>query len=813
MTAQIAVESAVYRIDKPYSYRIPDGMTLSPGMRVSVPFGRGNRTSEGIVLSVSAEEAVAEGERSELKSVIAPLDKEPLLDERGLRLAAFLRDRCFCTFYDAVRAILPAGVWVRASETVTLAEAEWRKRLEEGSPAFGLMEELERLGNSALAEDLSRLLGRNVGEELQRLKAKGLVSVQRELFAKSSDKTETLITLLLPAEDALEEAAARKRRAPVQASVLELLASVGSMSSKELCYFTGANTDTLKKLESAGFLIRTRREVFRSGYSLSEEKAAPLELTPEQEDAYRAILPEIDGADPGVTLLYGVTGSGKTAVYISLIHACLERGRSAMLLVPEIGLTPQLVSLLSSHFGKKVAVLHSALSVGARYDEWKRIRTGDASVVVGTRSAVFAPLKDPGLFIVDEEHDHSYKSENTPRYHARDVAIFRGNREKAPVLLGSATPSVETMYRASTGIFRLCRLRSRYNGMELPKVEIVDMKEELRAGNASALSLPLQQALRKNEGHQAILFLNRRGSSRMMVCVDCGDVPECPNCSVRLTYHQANGRLMCHYCGYSEPLNVFCPVCGGHRKAVGVGTQRVQTDLSELLPGREILRMDADTVSAVNSHDRILSRFRDENIPVLIGTQMITKGLNFPNVNLVGVLDADASLYVENYRASETAFSIITQVVGRAGRGETEGKAFVQTMTPENPVISMAARQDYDGFYALELPMRQLRGCPPFADLAVVTFTGLSADSTEEAAISFRDDLLRELSREGHSMRVYGPAPAPVVKVCGRYRFRLTLSIKNTRAVRQFLGRRLRAFAAERKNRDVNAFIDINSYD
>lgn len=813
MTAQVAVEAAVYQIDRPFTYLVPDGMSLSPGMRVSVPFGRGNRTSEGIVLTLGDESGLSAQERSRLKSVIKTLDVEPLLDERGLRLAAFLRERYFCTFYDAVRAMLPAGLWVRASEVLSLTGTEWRERLQEGSSAYRLMEELERLGGSALADDLARLLDRDLSEDLRRLKSKGLVAWKRELFTKSSDKTESLVTLILPAEEALHEAAAKKRKAPVQAAVLELLASAGSMSSKELCYFTGAGSDTLKRLETAGFLVRTRREVFRSTYTISEQTAEPICLTEEQESVYQGILPEIEGENTGVSLLYGITGSGKTAVYITLIHACLERGKSAMLLVPEIGLTPQLVSMLTAHFGERIAVLHSALSAGARYDEWKRIRRGDASVVVGTRSAVFAPLVNPGLFIVDEEHDHSYKSENTPRYHAREVAILRGSREGAPVLLGSATPSVESMYRALGGVYRLYRLRSRYNGRELPGVEIVDMKEELRHGNASTLSFPLQQALKNNEGHQAILFLNRRGSSRMMVCVDCGDVPECPNCSVHLTYHQANGRLMCHYCGYSEPLNMHCPVCGGHRKAVGFGTQRVQTELMDLFPGREILRMDADTVSAVNSHDRILTRFREGDAPVLVGTQMITKGLNFPKVNLVGVLDADASLYMENYRAAETAFSIITQVVGRAGRGETDGRAFIQTMTPENPVIRLAASQDYDGFYALELPLRQLRGCPPFADLAVVHFVGASSDCVEERAVAFRDSLLSEIRREGIAMGVYGPASAPVAKVCGRYRFRLTLSIHNTRQVRQLLERMLRGFLGAKESKGVGAYIDINPYE
>lgn len=599
----------------------------------------------------------------------------------------------------------------------------------------------------------------------------------------------------------------------MQAAVLELLATAGSVSQKELCYFTGASRETIRRLRELGYVEEAQQEVLRSAVHAPARTAEPLELSPDQRHAFEALRRQSAAEKPGVALLYGVTGSGKTAVYLSLIRACLDEGRSAMLLVPEISLTPQLVELLTAHFGERVAVLHSRLRIGERYDEWKRIRRGAATVVVGTRSAVFAPLVNPGLFILDEEHEHSYKSENTPRYHAREVAIWRGLRERALVVLGSATPSVESMYRARSGQYSLCTLTSRYNGHGLPAAEIVDMKQELRAGNGSPLSRRLREALLQNEGKQAILFLNRRGSSRMLVCVDCGDVPQCPNCSVNLTYHRANGRLMCHYCGFSRPVYETCPACGGHLKMVGFGTQRVEAELKELLPGKEILRMDADTVTASNSHEVILNRFRDENIPVLIGTQMVTKGLNFENVTLVGVLDADAALYVDNFRAAETAFSMITQVAGRSGRGREDGLALIQTMTPENPVITMAAKQDYDGFYALELPLRQLRGCPPFADLLTVTFSGLQEEQVAAAALRFRSMLQAALPESGLTVRVLGPAPASVAKVSNHYRYRLTLSLQNSREARQLLSWLLRCFSKDKENRGVNAFADINPYE
>jgi len=486
-----------------------------------------------------------------------------------------------------------------------------------------------------------------------------------------------------------------------------------------------------------------------------------------------------------------------------------------MLLVPEIALTPQLLSLFAAHFGEKTAVLHSSLRITERYDTWKRIRSGEATVILGTRSAVFAPAQKLGLLIVDEEQEHTYKSENAPRYHAREVAIYRGARTNALVLLGSATPSIETMYRAKSGVFRLYEMRRRYNQKELPPVEIVDMKQELKEGNASAVSEPLLLALRENreQGRQAILFLNRRGTSRMVACVDCGYVPTCPGCTVNLTYHQANGRLMCHYCGHSEVLPARCPACGGHLKQIGFGTQKVQEQLHNLLPDCEVLRMDADTVSAVNTHEKLLSRFREENIPILLGTQMVAKGLNFENVTLVGVLDADMSLYVGSYRAAETTFSMITQVIGRAGRGAENGRALIQTMTPKNQVITLAARQDYDTFYETELPLRRLRGCPPYRDLLTLTFHGREEERVWQAAQRFRAMLQAQLDSEFYRQeqaQLLGPAPAQVAKLNYSYRCCLTLSCKNTRSLRELLAHLTREFTKDKHNGGVGVFADVN---
>ncbi len=810
MVAKIAVEAAVYAIDKPYSYRVPAGMAIRPGMRVSVPFGRGNRRTEGIVLAVGDEEGA-----DELKCVGRCLDETALLSEEDLRVAAFVRERCYCTFYNAIRAMLPAGFWFRAKQRVALLDGP-RGTLK-NKEARRLIDLLENLGGEAdyaflreQFEDDAALRG-----ALRELSERKLVSVEEELTRRAGDKTERIAALAGTSEEAMEYAARKRRSAPVQCAVLELLCTIGSGSTKEIRYFTGATTDTLRRLEEKGLLTLREQPVRRLAVSAPAE-AGPLTLTEEQRRVFEGLLEQWKGEKPGAALIYGVTGSGKTAVYLKLIERCLEMGRDALLLVPEIALTPQLLNLVAARFGGNIAVLHSGLRMGERYDEWKRVRSGEARVVVGTRSAVFAPLQNLGLILLDEEQEHAYKSENSPRYHARDIALFRGKRRNALVVFGSATPSVETMYLARRGDLRLYRLDHRFNGRDLPDVRLADMKEEIRAGNGGAVSAPLEAGIRKNldEGRQTILFLNRRGASRFVVCVDCGTVPECPRCSVHLTYHAANGRLMCHYCGWSEPLPGRCPVCGGHLKQVGFGTQRVVEELERLFPGTEILRMDADTVSAVNSHEKLLSRFEKEKIPILVGTQMVAKGLDFKNVTLVGVLDADMSLYADSFRASETTFSMLTQVAGRAGRGEAGGAALIQTMTPENAVIRLAAAQDYDRFYEMEIELRRLRGSPPFRDLTVVTFTGQLEDQVAAGARRFRAMLVGMLGAyRDLALSVLGPAPAQIAKINNRYRHRLTVCCQNSRRLRLLIAYLLREFAKDKRSRGVTAFADCNPYD
>lgn len=812
--ARIVVAAAVYAIDKPYDYLVPDALedSIQPGVRVVVPFGRGNRRTEGIVLFL--EQGT---EKKNLKMVESVLDQEPVLDETMLRLAAFLRERYFCTFFDAVRAMLPAGLWFHARDKVVLTalgESLELEKLERYPEARQLLQCLRDFGGQAEESVLKRMLPQETVEKgLKLLLKKNMAISEGTLVRNVNDKTEQIALLAVSSEEAAAYAQTRKR-APIQKAVLEMLLVLGSCSVKELKYFTGASAATIRALEQAGYLELSQRELFRRPQYNALEKPMPLELNEEQQEAYARIRPHLDIGGK-ISLLYGVTGSGKTMVYLRLIEDCLAMGKSALVLVPEIALTPQLMQTFMGQFGDRVAVLHSALQVGQRYDEWKRIRMGQATVVVGTRSAVFAPLKNLGLVVLDEEHEHSYKSEMNPRYHAREVAIWRGVYEKATVVLGSATPSVESMYLAQKGTYQLLKMTDRFGGRSLPQVVLVDMKEELKEGNSCSISARLREEMEANfrQGEQTILYLNRRGASRTVLCPICGHVPQCPRCSVSLTYHSANHRLMCHYCGYSEPATGECPECGSTYRQVGTGTQKIEEELRQLWPWIETIRMDADTVSATNPHDKILSRFQTEKIPVLIGTQMVTKGLNFPNVTLVGVLDGDGSLYTDDFRAAENTFSKITQVIGRAGRGEQKGRAVIQTMTPENQVLLQAASQDYDAFYETELPLRQMRGCPPFADVFQVKFFGALENEVAEGALRFRQGLSQALGRvtwNTEKLVVMGPAPAAVVRVMNRYHYQLTILAKNTKEIRALLSAVLKWFAGDRANGHITACVDVN---
>lgn len=818
--AKIAVSASTYAIDRPYDYLIPGPLegAVRPGMRAAVPFGRGNRVSDGIVLAVGERE-----DTEKLKSILALLDEEPLLDEGAVQLALWMREQYFCTVYDAMRVMIPTGLWFSLKACWRFAPGVDRETAYnaagESKRAKKLVELLFSNGGWAEEGKIRTAFGLSDPGAAIRMLEKGGIIVREASAARGiNDKMEQIATLAMDPGSAMALLAPKRRRAPLQYAAGETICAVGETSAKELCYFTGASMATLRALEKMGVLTLSKREVYRRPQLPDSEQAAPLKLNKEQTAAYEGLLALAEGEGAAAALLYGVTGSGKTQVYLKLIHTLLERGKTALVMVPEIALTPQLMRIFTSHFGREVAILHSSLSAGERCDEWKRARAGEARVVVGTRSAVFAPLPSLGVIILDEEQEPSYKSEQNPRYHAREVARYRCYKAGALLLLGSATPTVESMYRAERGDYRLFTLRRRYNEQVLPRVTVVDMKDELRRGNGGTISAPLAAMLEEtiDRGEQAILFLNRRGASRMVTCGECGQTPTCPRCSVHLTYHSANRRLMCHYCGWSQPMPDLCPSCGGLMNFIGAGTQKVEEELRTIFPGTAVLRMDADTVSAVHSHESILEKFRRERIPILLGTQMVAKGLDFENVTLVGAVSADQLLYTGDIHAPERAFSLLTQVVGRAGRGEKAGRAVIQTFTPDNDVIRFAAGQDYGSFYRQEIKLREARELPPFCDLFVISASGPEETAVLRALVRLREALggaLRKAPYDKIPCRLLGPAPAPVAKLNDRYRFRLILSAQNTRAVRQLTAHLLRQAQADRQNRGVALFADLNPLD
>ena len=741
--AKIAVSAATYWLDKPYDYLIPEQLRgrVLPGVRVTVPFSRGNRRSEGIVLGLSDR-----SDYDKLKPIESVLDSDPVLTESQIRLALWMHDRFFCTVYDAVKTILPAGFWFKADG------------------------------------------GRRV-----------------------NDKTREMITLAVGAEEAFALSQAKRRKAPMQAELLELLCSVGRVSAQEALYFTGASRQSLKALVNAGLIKTDFEEVFRRPEIWADEVQALPVLNAAQNAVYEGLNELLNCSSAEAALLCGVTGSGKTSVYIHLIDKVLKSGKSAILLVPEISLTPQMIRTFSGYFGNQVAVLHSSLSLGERYDEWKRAKNGDARLVIGTRSAVFAPFEDLGLIIIDEEQEESYKSGNSPRYHARDIAKYRCAKTNSLLLLGSATPDLESRYAAETGKYKYFELHERYNEMQLPAVSIVDMKSELRSENGGNISVQLQNELGENleRGEQSILFINRRGANKLISCGECGYIYKCPNCSVSLTYHSSNRRLMCHYCGYSRKPDQSCPDCGGLLTFIGAGTQLIEEELKQLFPDAGVIRMDTDTVKAAGSHEALLEKFRKEKIPIMVGTQMVTKGLNFENVTLIGVLSADQSLYCGDYRSGERTFSLITQVVGRSGRGKKPGRAVIQTFTPQNEIIRLAAAQDYNGFYQSEIRLRRLQHTPPFADIISITASGAEESAVLKCCSDIRSILAASV-RSRPDVSILGPAPLAVVKVNNRYRYRVNLCCRADKEIRELVSAVLIKLNSSGKYKGVSIFADNN---
>ena len=809
--ALVAVSAANYGFDRPYSYLIPSDMeAVKPGCRVLVPFGRGNRPTEGIVLSCKHQTDVS------YKEIMKRTDAEPILTEEQLRLAVWMHNRFFCTVYDAVKAILPVGVWYSVSTFYRIPKGiSYEQALElcgEDDRMRLAVETVHAVGSCALSDLEIVFQDSDPAPVLKKLIQAGALQLAGTEKRRVNDRVTKFAFLAVPADEALSEADHLRKRARQQAAILDLMCTVGRAPVREVCYFTGASTQSLQALVQKGLLRIEKEPAFRRPVAFDGDTIPLPRLTAAQKGPFEGLRALLDEQKAAAALLFGVTGSGKTTVYLHLMETVLSRGQSSILLVPEIALTPQMIDTFSRHFGDTVAVLHSKLSMAERYDEWKRIRSGNARVIIGTRSAVFAPAVNLGLLIMDEEQEETYKSEQSPRYHARDVAKFRCAQHQALLLLGSATPDIASRYHAERGAYHYFEITGRYNARTLPRVTIVDLKQELRQGNSGSLSTLLCDEIETNlsRGEQSILFLNRRGTSKLVTCGECGFHYECPRCSVNLTYHRANHALRCHHCGYRRKPDDVCPSCGGQLAYVGDGTEQVETELNERFPGVGVIRMDADTIAMAGSHDAVLAKFRDEKIPIMIGTQMIAKGLNFDQVTLVGVLLADQSLYASDFRAGERTFSLVTQVVGRSGRGVKPGRAIIQTFTPENQTILQAARQDYPAFYRSEIALRRMHKTPPFSELMTVTVSGFRENEVLECCFFIRSFLQSACNGRDE---ILGPAPLPIVRVNNRYRYRITVYSLQSSETRRAITDIVMHCANDRQFRNVTVFADVDPYD
>ena len=696
--AKVAVEAAVFTFDKAFDYIIPPELEniAQKGCRVTVPFGNSNKKRLGIIFEITD---FSEGKR--LKKIAEVLDANPLLNEEMLELAEWIKNRTFCTLYEAAKAMLPSGINHRmiASYCVstTFTDSDFEKLDEQEKE---LLEYLKKRGVFVKSDTIFKSLAMKPHTGiLEKLVRKGFLVSSYDAVRNLGDLTVKMLRVI-PCETEIKLTQKQKQ-------MLEVLNDIGTASVKELCYFTGFTPAVANSLVKNGVAEFYEQEIIKlPDFANADGERTDIALTDEQQTAYEKLSKLALSNKPSVSLLYGVTGSGKTSVYMSVIDKVLDSGKSVIVMVPEIGLTPQTISLFCKRYGGDIAVFHSALSVRERLDQWKRVKSGQAKIIIGTRSAVFAPAENIGLIIIDEEQEHTYKSEQTPRYNAIDVAKYRAAHNKCLLLLASATPSVESYAAAQSGRYELCTLSKRYGNAVLPEVVTVDMRTAEKANGSKAISHTLYEGLKSNleNGRQSILLINRRGFHTFSACNSCGEVICCPHCSISMTYHSANNRLMCHYCGYSVPFSSVCPECGEDAvRYSGFGTQKIEEELAFLLPEARIVRMDTDSTAGRNSHEKLLDSFAKGEYDIMIGTQMVAKGLNFPNVTLVGVVSVDQQLYNDDFRSLEKTFSLLTQVVGRSGRGELEGQAIIQTLTPENEIIRLAAKQDYDEFFKAEI--------------------------------------------------------------------------------------------------------------
>ncbi len=808
-TARIAVYNIAYTADRPFSYLIPEDMYEAAvcGVRVIVPFGRGGRKRVGLILSVADEVP-----SMKLKSVVSVVDREPVVSPEMMRMILWLKENTFCTFYEALRTILPSGMNISINEKYEFCEnADLTDLTDEERNLAGF------LMNAASEREFDELLESSSGngkrEVIESLVEKGVIRRVSETSQRVKDKTMRMIKL---SETYVNEPA-MFRLTPKQKQVIKLLEENGSASVKEVCYICSVTDAVIKNLIKNGAC----EEFSVPDYRLpGEEKYEPdalgrIVLSEAQNRVFSRVSEVISEGRPHCFLLHGVTGSGKTSVFIKLIEKTLSEGKTAMLLIPEISLTPQIVENFCRLFGGTVSVIHSNLSLGQRLEEYRRIEAGLSKIVVGTRSAVFAPLENIGLIIMDEEGERSYKSDSAPRYTTSAVAKERCRTHGAVLLLGSATPSVESYYYASKGVYELLELTERFNKSDLPHVEIVDMNAERANGNTSEFSEVLVHEIRHNleAGEQTILLLNRRGYHTVISCAGCSSPVYCPNCSIPYTYHKANDSLVCHYCGSIAELPEKCPGCGGTVfKQMGFGTQKMEEQLEALFPDARILRMDADTTFSRYAYEKNFKDFADKKYDIMVGTQMIGKGLDFPDVTLVGIVTADKSLFSGDFRSYERTFSLITQVAGRSGRGGKKGRAYLQTFMPDHYVLNLAAAQNYAGFYKEEIALRKTLIFPPVCDICVIGISSVS-DAAAAAASAVTLKIIKDVIKAEQikfPLRVLGPVQSGIAKMNGKYRYRLILKCKNNKETRSFIRRVLLKTAEYREYSNVNIYADMN---
>ncbi len=746
-TVGVAVSNATFHFDKLYTYAVmPDQQdTVRLGSMVLVPFGRGSRARMGVVLACDAEP-----ESAKLKFLFDVAPASACLTPELLRLVHFLKERTFCTYYEAVKAVIPYGAQYKPT----------------------------------VAED-------------------GVTPVLQKQLVRHTENAYKLVGTLPP----------KPRPTAKQLAAVALLA--GGERTLSALEEKGISRAVLDNLCAKGVLECSKVNKSIDLYSSIPLKNEPILLTEEQQAAYNALLPGLEDAAPHSALLYGVTGSGKTLVFLKLIEHCLQMGRRALVLVPEISLTPQMILRLKSQFGKRVAVQHSALNHTERLLQWQMIQDGGADIVVGTRSAIFSPLENIGLVIIDEEQEHTYRSESAPRYSAHEVARQRAAENGALLLLASATPSTESYYAAQHGRTQLVRLTKRYGGNPLPKVQIVDMRAELASGNPREISLAMEDAIRHNleAGKQTILLLNRRGYQTVAQCEDCREVLKCQKCSVPMVYHKSAHKLLCHYCGSQlDPPPARCPACGGKLQYRGFGTQKAEEELAKLFPEARILRMDQDTTAAKDAHEKLLAKFARHEYDIMVGTQMVAKGLDFEDVTLVGVLGIDSLLFAQGFRAYETVFSLVTQVVGRSGRAKDPGFAIIQTTDPDNPVLNLAAAQDYGAFFEQEIAYRKLGLYPPFCGLCVVGFAGPKESEVARASARFAALLGRQAAKQPDlPLRVLGPTPGSIEKINDSYRYKLTVKCRNDRRFRDLIRETLTLYEQEKLPGKATVVVDLHS--